>query len=188
MKFNQFTVLQILLLLLLSIPVLSLSQSPDDKTILMDEFKHYFVGTWQGSEKGTTGDGVGTRSYESVLQEQFVLMKNQSVFAPDQKNKNREIHQDWGMFSMDKKTNTLIYRQFVSEGFVNMYEVNRIRNVGSSRWLFETRCIENLSSGWRAKITITVITQNKFEEKFELAQPGQDYRIMLNNTWIKTSN
>lgn len=187
MKMNKHLVLFTLIVFL--IPLKGFTQMADEQTTLLDEFKGYFEGTWHGMEKGSTGDGAGTRTYELIVQNHYLLLKNQSVFAPDQKNTNREFHEDFGVFSFDQSSNKIVYRQFLSEGFVNTYNGERhmTGDAGSPQWVFETREIENLPPGWKARITIQPINENKFRETFELAQPGQEYQSMLNNIWIKIS-
>lgn len=182
---NKSNVNLLLFLTILLIPIVGFSQSTTSESTVLDDFKSYFIGTWQGSESGSPGNGAGYRTYESAVQDTYVLMKNQSVFAPDQEGGTREFHEDWGMYSLDQSSSKIIYRQFNSEGFVNTFEtvVSQLDSV----WVFETRHIENLPAGWTARITINKINEYKFTETFELARPKQDYQQMLSNTWIKTS-
>ncbi len=47
--------------------------------------------------------------------------------------------------------------------------------------MFTTEDIENLPPGWRARETYTIISEDEFEEVFELAKPGEDFEVCVHN-------
>jgi hypothetical protein len=47
--------------------------------------------------------------------------------------------------------------------------------------VFETEALENLPSGWKARETYEVLSQDEFVETFELAEPGGAYRVYSQN-------
>src|SRR5262245_4129046 len=77
------------------------------------------AGTWTGSSNGEPGNGTVVRSYEFVLDNKYLHVRNKSTYAPQPKNPKGEVHEDWGMFSYDSGRKKLVLRQFHIEGFVN---------------------------------------------------------------------
>jgi len=45
--------------------------------------------------------------------------------------------------------------------------------------VFVTEGIENIPAGWRARETYTIINENEFVERFELAEPGKAFATYL---------
>jgi len=62
-----------------------------------------------------------------------------------------------------------------AEGFVNTY-----LQQGSSdpkKLVFVSEAIENISPGWRARETYSILNENEFIERFELAEPGKEFTL-----------
>ena len=59
-----------------------------------------FVGSWRDDQSGQPGKGVSERTYEFVLNDRFLQVKNTSTYPPQEKNKNGEVHHDVGMIGM----------------------------------------------------------------------------------------
>ena len=81
------------------------------------------------------------------------------------------MHEDIGYFSYDKGLKKFKLRQFHVESFVNEFVLDSISTDGKTI-VFITIAIENIPKGWRAKETYRFISENEFEETFELADPG----------------
>jgi hypothetical protein len=79
------------------------------------------------------------------------------------------------VFSYDGTRKRFVFRQFHTEGFVNTY----VQQPGSDAktLVFETETIENIPAGWRARETYTVINDDEFVERFELAEPGKEFEL-----------
>ncbi len=87
----------------------------------MWEDLNFFVGSWQGSGKGQPGISHVERSYQFVLNNKFLEVKNKSIWAPKIDNPEGEVHEDFGVISFDTARKSFIFRQFHVEGFVNQY-------------------------------------------------------------------
>jgi hypothetical protein len=135
-----------------------------------------FVGKWQGDSEGQPGIGKYERSYEMVLNRKFIEVRNKSTYLPSQANPKGEVHEDHGFISYDKNRKTFVLRQFHIEGFVNQYRLESISPDGKSI-VFISESIENIPAGYRARETYHWLSENKFTETFELAEPGKDFEV-----------
>jgi len=143
---------------------------------------YYFLGEWTGEEKGAAGVGKGERKYEFVIKDVYLHFKNRSVFEPQEKNPEGEVHEDWGFFSFDKKRSKIILRQFHGEGFVNQYTLDSVTS-DRNTIILNSESIENGPDGMRARYIYTALNDNEFEETFELAMPGKELKPILTNRW-----
>ena len=84
------------------------------------------------------------------------------------------------MVSYDQERKKFVYRQFHMEGFVNQYVLENIAP-GGKQFVFVTENIEDISPGWRARETYTVVSQDEFKERLELAQPGKNFELYSEN-------
>jgi hypothetical protein len=134
------------------------------------------IGVWRGEGDGQPGASKVERSYEPALGGQFLMVRNRSSYAPQQRNPIGEIHDDMGFYSFDKARECIVLRQFHAEGFVNQY-VARRATPESETILFESETIENIPTGWRARETYRFLDTDTFEEVFELAEPGMDFTL-----------
>jgi len=142
----------------------------------------FLIGNWTGHETGVAGIGHGTREYQYILDGKYIYATNTSRFEPQERNPSGEVHSDWQFLSCDSVRSKTVLRQFNSEGYVNQYTLERpAENV----LLFNSEALENSPEGTRARLTITLITKDEFEELFELAFPGQDYMEFLRNHWTR---
>jgi hypothetical protein len=152
----------------------SFTQPP---TVKIDPFAplRFFVGAWRGEQNGEPGRGVSERTYGFVLDGRFLQVNNTSAYPPQEKNKNGEVHHDMGMIGYDKARKKFVFRQFHTEGFVNTYVQEE---TGDTKTLvFVSESIENIASGWRARETYSILNENEFIERFELAEPGKDFGL-----------
>jgi hypothetical protein len=135
----------------------------------------FFAGRWQGTGTGEPGKSTVERDYQFVLRGKFLQVKNLSRWAPTDKTRQGELHEDLGLLSYDKARKTIVYRQFHIEGFVNQYAMEPIRD--PKTLVFVSEAIENIAPGWRAKETYHLISNDEFEEVFELAAPGKEFEL-----------
>ncbi len=135
-----------------------------------------FLGSWKGQGGGEPGIGDYARTYRFVLNRKFIEIKNKSTYPPTANNPKGEVHEDWGYFSYDKLRHTFILRQFHIEGFVNQYRLDSISSDGK-KLVFVSEAIENIPSGWRAKESYDILSENQIQETFELAEPNKPYSV-----------
>ena len=131
------------------------------------------IGAWQGTSEGEPGSGSVTREYSLVLNGRFIEEKNRSVYPPQPKNKNGETHEHFSVFSVDNARKRIVFRQFHVEGFVNQYVSEPSSDANTI--VFVTEAIENIPPGYRARETYRFLSNDEFEEIFEIAEPGKDF-------------
>lgn len=139
-----------------------------------------FLGTWRGEGEGQPGKSAVERTYEATLGGQFILVRNKSTYAPQEKNPKGEVHDDVGYMSFDKSRKRLVLRQFNVEGFVNHY-VAATAAIEGDALVMNSESIENIPAGWRARESYKFIGSDGFEEIFELAEPGKEFEIYSHN-------
>lgn len=133
----------------------------------------FLLGTWEGTATGQPGKGTVQRTYELVLDGQFIEERNTSRYdaKPGQKP---EIHEHRGFMSYDKTRKTFMLRHFHEEGFVNLYALNTDKSM-AEYLIFDSVAFENFSNEWKARESYEVISPDEFVEIFELAEPGKDF-------------
>ncbi|MBI5771245.1 MAG: FABP family protein [Verrucomicrobia bacterium] len=168
--------------LLLPLLALSLSalaaEAPPAKAPRPDPWQpiRRLLGAWEGEAKGEPGTGRAERTYAFALRDRFIQVTNKSIYPPREKKPQGETHEDLGFLSYDRAKKKLMLRQFHVEGFVNTYELERVSDDGRTV-VFVTTAIENIAPGWRGRETYTFVSDDEFTEKFELAEPGQDFAL-----------
>ncbi len=95
-----------LLLMLILIPSITWSQAENKEDVWKPV--RFLAGSWDGHETGVAGIGKGGRTYEYILKDNFLQVKNKSVFKPQEKNPKGEVHEDMGFFSFDKSRKKLV--------------------------------------------------------------------------------
>jgi len=148
------------------------TQSPEDPREVWKPFQ-FFVGQWEGTGEGKSGVSRGNQEYAFVLGGQFLQVRNESRFDPQEKNPKGERHEDWGFFSFDRTRKVYVLRQFHVEGFVNQY-ICTGPAVDGKTFVFLSEAIENLPSGFKARLTYKILDEWSFEQTFDLAPPGQE--------------
>jgi hypothetical protein len=133
-------------------------------------------GKWIGESQGQPGKGNYERSYEFVLNNKFIEVKNKSTYPLSQENPNGELHEDHGFISYDRSRKTFVLRQFHIAGFVNQCKMESI-SPDQKTIVFISEGIENIPQGFREKETYQIIHDNEFTETFELAEPGKDFEL-----------
>lgn len=140
----------------------------------------FLIGNWQGVESGVAGDGIGFRTYEYKLGENYIFQHNQSTFPKTEKKPKGEVHRDIGIFSLNKEQ--VIFRSFNVEGFTNIYELKEELS-DETRFVFITREIENNPGNWKARLILEKISETEFIEKFDIATDGENFSNWLENHW-----
>ena len=140
----------------------------------------FLAGRWQGTGEGRWGHSTVERRYEFVLDGTYLFARNTSVYPPQEKNPEGEVHSDWSIFSYDKGRKTFVLRQFHDEAFVNRYVLEDPPD-GAKTLVFSTEHIENFIPGWRARETYRILGGDAFEETFELAPPDGEFKAYVTN-------
>jgi len=167
-----------LLIFLLAMPVLSWAQS--EKANDVWEPLRFLVGSWEGTGEGMSGQSSVELNIDFVLNDQFLCATSKSVFEPQEKNPEGEIHEDIGYISYDGSRKTFVLRAFYVEGFVNTYLLSEISEDGKIL-TFETESVENAPEGTKAKLVYKVTGEGEIEEQFFVAWPGKDYGCFSTN-------
>ena len=140
----------------------------------------YFVGVWEGTGKGESGESKVEREYKFTLNDKFLQAKHRSTYAPQPKNAKGEIHDDLGFFSYDRSRKQFVFRQFHVEGFVIQYVLSSVSDDGKTLVL-TSESIENIGAGWRSREKWKIIGDDEFVETFELAGPGKEFSVYSEN-------
>jgi len=139
---------------------------------------NFLIGSWQGVGSGQAGNSNVERSYQLILNDKFLEVRNKSTYPPQSQNPQGEVHEDLGLISFDKTRKTFILRKFHVEGFVNQYVMDYLSPDGKM-FVFTSESIENIPAGWRARETYQVVNSDDFTETFELAAPGKDFELYV---------
>ena len=134
----------------------------------------FLLGTWEGTAAGQPGKGTVERTYELVLDGQFIEERNTSRYDAKAPGAKPEIHEHRGFMSYDKTRKTFMLRHFHEEGFVNLYALNADKSM-PEYLIFDSVTFENFSNEWKARESYEVISPDEFVEIFELAEPGKDF-------------
>lgn len=145
---------------------------------------NFLIGKWQGVESGSSGDGIGFRTYEYDLNKYVIIEKNMSAF-PKSANKPRgEVHRDFGVMTYNSNDSSIVFRQFFIEGFTNIYVLDKAAST-NEKFVFVTREIENNPGNWKARFILNKISDSEFKETFEIAADGNNFSQLLQNHWVK---
>jgi hypothetical protein len=135
----------------------------------------FLAGTWRGDQSGQPGRGTAERTYQFILNDRFVQETNTSTYPPQEKNKTGEVHHHMSMISYDTARKLFVFRQFHTEGFVNTYVQQPTAD--EKTIVFVSEAIENIPPGYRARETYTILSDDEFTERFEIAEPGKEFEL-----------
>lgn len=135
-----------------------------------------FIGQWVGEGGGEPGKGIYERSYQFILNKNFIEIKNKSTYQPTDKHPKGEVHEDIGYFSYDKSTRKFKLRQFHIESFAIEFVLDSI-SADKKTIVFVSVAIENIPKGYRARETYRLISENEIEETFELAESDKEFEV-----------
>ncbi len=145
----------------------------------------FLIGHWTGTGSGFGNDKSRVESsFQLVMNEKYIEVKNESRFDPTEKNPKGEHHIDKGFISYDKSRKTLVYRQFNIEGYINQYILNDSLS-NDSQLIFETEIIENFVPGGKARWTIKKISETQIETVFDVSFPNKEYSCFGTNILIR---
>ena len=130
------------------------------------------VGKWKGEGSGFGTVSDVTHEWDFVLAGQFLELRTRSV--PHQTGASGEIHVDVGFISRDTDRGIFVFRQFLSEGFVNTYDVSVEEEDDKPTLVFSYRETES-AGGMQARMRLTFLSENEYEMSLDLAAPGKDF-------------
>ncbi len=152
--------------------------------VTFDYLTAYFTGHWNSLPEACIGIGKADRDYQLLVEGKFMQVANTAYFTPDSANQAGNNHYDWGVFSYDSLQQRVMLREFNSEGFVIRYSLDHFSD-DLKKLVFISNAIENLSPGWKARLTITLIKEDTFDELFEVAAPGGEYQTYIKSRWVR---
>ena len=167
-------------IILLSLSSIIFAQDESDIN-KWEPFK-FLIGKWEGSGTGIFGESKVEREYNYLMGGTYLIGKNKSYYAKQEKNPSGEIHENWDIFSYDKIRAKFVLRQFHAEDITNTYTLDSSK-VARGLLEFETEAIENFGIGWRAKEEYKIVNGNEFIEIFYLAASGEEYSESVRNTF-----
>lgn len=135
----------------------------------------FFLGRWEGTAEGQPGKGTATREYTSQLRSRIIQAKHRGEYPPQPANPKGEVHEDLGIYSVDRSAKVIRFRQYHVEGFVVHYVLEPTTRPGT--FVFVSEAIENIPPGYRSRETHVVLGPDEFEETFEMADPGKDFAV-----------
>jgi len=138
----------------------------------------FLISSWRGIGSGQAGSSNVERSYQLILNEKFLEVRNKSTYPPQSQNPQGEVHEDLGLISYDEARKAFVFRQFRIEGFVNQYIMDYLAPDGKTI-VFTSESIENIPAGWRARESYQVVNPDEFTETFELAAPGKEFKLYV---------
>ena len=138
----------------------------------------FLIGSWRGIGSGQAGSSNVARSYQLILNEKFLEVRNKSTYPPQSQNPQGEVHEDLGLISYHEARKAFVFRQFHIEGFVNQYVMDYLAPDGKTI-VFTSESIENIPTGWRARESYLVVNPDEFTETFELAAPGKEFELYV---------
>jgi hypothetical protein len=165
-----------LIIMLVLFPLLTpmwLQAQVDKSQDVWEPFK-FFVGKWEGRGEGKPGISTGKQEFQFILRGQYLQVKNEARFEPQEKNPKGQVHEDWGFFSYDQNRKKYVLRQFHLEGFVNQYVLESLAD-DRKTFTFVSEQIENIPVGWKAKLTYKILNENEFQQSFDLAGPEKEF-------------
>jgi hypothetical protein len=159
------------------------AQSPA-KPYNLKDFATYFNNKWENDTAKSKGMGLGTRSYELILDGTHLQVNNKASNLSKDKKQMVCYHQDMGVFSFDKARKKITYREFTSEKFFSQYVCDSI-SADNKTFVFHSESFENVPPGYKGRITITILDDKTFIEHFELAEAGKEFQTYVKAYWIR---
>ncbi len=132
------------------------------------------AGGWKGEGSGFGIVSDVTHEWEFVMGGEFLRLKTRSVPRDMESSAEvHEVHEDVGYLSLDTDRDAFVFRQFLSEGFVNTFDVTADTD-GFVKIVFEYRESES-AGGMRARMLLEFVSQTEYEMVLELAGTGKDF-------------
>jgi hypothetical protein len=131
------------------------------------------VGRWVGEGVGFGASSSVEHEWAFVVQGNFLELRTRSRQRAEA-DAPGEVHEDMGLLSRDTDRGTFVFRQFLSEGFVNTYDVI-VQPDSRPHVLFRHRESES-SGGMRAQMRLTFNGADEYEMTLDLAMPGNEFK------------
>lgn len=161
------TLLGLVLLWATSVASVVQAQQTDDQWY---PFRN-LVGRWEGSGEGFGSVSQVTHNWQFVIDGEFLQLETHSVATAA--DGSQEFHEDVGYLSFDADEQQFVFRQFLSEGFVNTYDVPVTREqLNHIEFLYRE---SESSGGMRARLHLVFSGTDEYEMVLDLANPGEDF-------------
>ena len=131
------------------------------------------LGRWTGQGSDQIGFYSIDRTYSSVLNGRFLMVRDLVIYPSQAANQSGEVHSSCGLFGSDNARHVATLRQFDSDGVVRQC-VLKGGDLSADRLEFESEFIENLPLGYRVRETYVLLGPDALQHVYEVAQPGQD--------------
>jgi hypothetical protein len=128
-------------------------------------------GRWEGRGEGFGQQSVVTHEWQFVMGGAFLRLETVSVAAGE--DGPGEIHEDVGFMSWSGDDRVLRFRQFLSEGFVNTFQVETAADRDNTL-VFEPEASEG-AGGVLARMTFTFFGDDEYEAVLALGRRGGEF-------------
>ena len=143
------------------------------------------LGEWRGVGEGKWGRSSAEAAYSVVLGGHFIEGRLRSVYPSQSANPNGETHRARDVFSYDQARQRLVLRQFDNEGFVTTYYQN-VSAGNATRLVFEAEHLENIPTGWGARMTFEFMENRERTVSFDLdTGSGRGFERYLVNQLVR---
>ncbi len=133
------------------------------------------LGTWQGDGSGFGSTSDVTHEWRFSIQGKFLELRARSVQRQD--SGDGEIHEDVGFLSHDSDRGGFVFRQFLSEGFVNTFDVV-VESSLPLELFFRHRESES-SGGLRVQMRLGFVGEDGYQMTLDLAAPEKAFASCL---------
>jgi len=161
---------------------LARSEGVDDKGAYTLAQVSFLVGRWRGTGEGKWGTSSAEREYISLYDGTYIRGTGSSVYPKQEKNPSGDVHEYVDFFSMDTHRETLVLREFDSESFVTTYYLDKNLSVPNQKLVFVAEYLENVPSGWGARMILEFSSHSELIEHFELDTNKGQFQRYLTNT------
>jgi len=129
------------------------------------------VGVWEGVGEGFGSVSRVSHHWKFVIDGNFLRLQTRSTATTE--DGSQEVHEDVGYLSFDADAGTFVFRQFLSEGYVNTYEVMPSAD-DEGTFEFAFRAAES-AGGMRARMHLISSGSDQYEMILDLANPGEEF-------------
>lgn len=126
-------------------------------------------GVWTGEGEGFGQTSRLTHKWEFVLDDKFLRLQTESVTTTE--TGEDELHQDVGYVSWSEGEGVLRFRQFLSEGFVNTFIVEKA-SASNPGLNFEPESTEGMDK-MSVRMTLRFLDAETYEMVLELGTKGK---------------
>ena len=132
------------------------------------------AGTWQVAIDGKLGLAPGVRQYKFILKDRYLLVRQESAHPSQPKYPGGDEHSDLGIYSYDKARDSIVYRQFFSEGVIVQFTCD----FEGKRFLCVSERTES-SCGMQveARFSFEIVDSERLKEVYEIGFDGRDLEV-----------